>query len=118
LPFDKPSGLVRMPGGPMTSDVLFFRAAFLQHTPQRYALMITPGEVRRLDQRYDERRGAITNVMLARLLAGEITLAAPAAVNCLAHLLLLDVDAGGIAAVRALITTAAQRNLWAFGQYR
>ncbi len=101
----------------MTSDVLFFRAAFLRHTPQRYALMLTPAEAQRLDQKYDERRGAITDALLARHLAGEIALAAPAAVDGHAHLLPLDVDAGGIEAIRVLIAAAAQRDLWAFGQY-
>jgi hypothetical protein len=101
----------------MTRDVLFFRAAILRHAPQRYALMLTPAEARRLDQKYDERRGAITDVMLARHLAGEIALAAPAAVDSCAHLLPLDVDAGGLAAICALIAEAHRRDLWAFGQY-
>jgi hypothetical protein len=101
----------------MTRDVLFFRAAFLRHTPQRHALMLTPAEARRLDQKYDERRGVITDVMIAHHLAGEIALAAPAAVDGRASLLPLDIDAGGLTAIHALLAEAHKRDLWAFGQY-
>ena len=59
----------------------------------------------------------ITDTMIARHLAGAITLAAPAAVDNRAHLLPLDVDAGGIAAIHALIAETKLRDLWAFGQY-
>src|SRR5258708_3525916 len=55
--------------------------------------------------------------MIARHLAGAITLAAPAAVDHRAHLLPLDIDAGGIGAIRALIMASLQQELWAFGQY-
>src|SRR5262245_52610397 len=81
----------------MMTDVRYFRAAFLRHTSQRLALMLTPTEARRRDQKYDERRSPITDVMIARHLAGEIALAAPAAVGSCAHLLAHDVDAGGLA---------------------
>ena len=101
----------------MTSDVLFFRGAFLRHAPQRYALMLTPAEAQRRDQKYDELRGTITDTLICRHLAGEIALAAPAAIDGCAHLLPLDVDAGGYAAVHALIAEAHRRDLWAFGQY-
>src|SRR5439155_21865745 len=97
--------------------VEFFRRAFLRHAPRRYALMLTPDQVQRLGQKYAERRGAITDVMIARHLAGAITLAAPAAVDHRAHLLPLDIDAGGIAAIRALIAAALQQDHWACGQY-
>jgi hypothetical protein len=95
----------------------FFRRAFLRHAPRRYALMLSSDEVRRLGQKYMERRGAITDAMIARHLAGAITLAAPAAIDNRAHLLPMDIDAGGIAAIRALIAAALQQELWAFGQY-
>src|SRR5262245_36824078 len=55
--------------------------------------------------------------MLAYHLAGRISLAAPAAVDGRAHLLPLDIDAGGIEAIRALIAQAQHRDLFAFGQY-
>jgi len=97
--------------------VEFFRRAFLRHAPQRYAVMLTPGEAQRLGQKYMERRGAITDTMITRHLAGAITLAVPAAVNHRAQLLPLDVDAGGIAAIHALIAKTKLRDLWAFGQY-
>jgi hypothetical protein len=97
--------------------VAFFRHAFLRHAPRRYALMLAPKDAQRLGQKYMERRGAITDTMIARHLHGTITLAAPAAVAGRAHLLPLDVDAGGIAAIDALIAATQQRDLWAFGQY-
>jgi hypothetical protein len=94
-----------------------FRRAFLRHTPQRHALMLAPAEAQRLGQKYMERRGVITDPMIARHLGGAIALAAPAAVDGRAYLLPLDIDAGGIDAIHALIAEAARRNLWAFGQY-
>ena len=71
----------------------------------------------RLGQKYMGRRGAITDAMIARHLEGAITLAAPAAVNGRAKTLPLDIDAGGIAAIQALLALAQLRSLWAFGQY-
>jgi hypothetical protein len=97
--------------------VEFFRRAFLRHAPRRYALMLTPDQAQRLGQKYMERRGAITDTMITRHLAGAISLAAPAAVDNLAHLLPLDIDAGGIDAIHALIAETKLRDLWAFGQY-
>jgi len=97
--------------------VEFFRRAFLRHAPWRYALMLSPDEAQRVGQKYMERRGMITDTIIARHLNGAITLAAPAAVDHRAHLLSLDIDAGGIAAIRALIAAALQQELWAFGQY-
>jgi hypothetical protein len=97
--------------------VEFFRRAFLRHAPRRYAVMLIPTEAQRLGQKYRQRRGLITDTLIARHLAGAITLAVPAAVDGRAHLLPLDIDAGGIAAIHALITESARRALWAFGQY-
>src|SRR6266536_4967437 len=102
---------------PIDWRVEFFRCAFLRHAPRRYAVMLTPDEAQRLGQKYMERRGMITDTMITRHLAGVSTLAAPAAVDHRAHLLPLDIDAGGIAAIRALIAAALQQELWAFGQY-
>jgi len=79
--------------------------------------MLTPDETWRLGQKYMERRGAITDTMITRHLTGVSTLAAPAAVDHRAQLLPLDVDAGGIAAIHALIAETKLRDLWAFGQY-
>ncbi len=97
--------------------VEFFRRAFLRHAPRRYAVMLTPDQAHRLGQKYMERRGMITDTMIARHLAGVMTLAAPAAVDNRAQLLPLDIDAGGIAAIHALIAETRLRDLWAFGQY-
>jgi hypothetical protein len=102
-----------------TSDwrVDCFRRAFLRHVPRRYALMLAPAEAQCLGQKYRERRGAITDTLIARHLTSVLSLAAPAAVDGHAHLLPLDVDAGGSDAIHALIAEATRRELWAFGQY-
>ncbi len=97
--------------------VAYFRRAFLRHTPRRHALMLAPADATRLGQKYTERRGVITDTMIDQHLAGVIALAAPAAVDGCAHLLPLDIDAGGIDAIQTLIAEAARRDLWAFGQY-
>jgi hypothetical protein len=97
--------------------VEYFRRAFLRHTPRRHALMLAPAVATRLGQKYMERCGVITDTMIARHLGGAISLAAPAAVDGRAYLLPLDIDAGGIDAIQALIAEAARRKLWAFGQY-
>jgi hypothetical protein len=95
----------------------FYQYAFLRHAPRRYALMLTPAEAQTLGQKYHERRGIITAPLLCQHLAGQVALAAPAAVDGQAYLLPLDVDAGGRTAIHALIAVAQQRDLWAFGQY-
>jgi len=102
---------------PIDWRVAFFRRAFLRHAPQRYAVMLTSDQAHCLGQKYMERRGMITDTMIARHLAGAITLAVPAAVNHRAHLLPLDIDAGGIDAIHALLAETKLRDLWAFGQY-
>jgi hypothetical protein len=97
--------------------VEFFRRAFLRHAPRRYAVMLSPDEAQRVGQKYMEWRGAITDTMIARHQDGAITLAAPAALDNRAHLLPLDIDAGGIDAIHALIAETKLHDLWAFGQY-
>jgi hypothetical protein len=97
--------------------VEFFRRAFLRHAPRRYAVMLAQAEAQRLDQKYTERRGAIADTMIKGHLGGTITLAAPAAVDGYAHLLPLDIDAGGMAAIRALTVESSRQALWSFGQY-
>src|SRR3954467_4084717 len=94
-----------------------FRRAFLRHAPRRYAVMLAPVEATRLGQKYMGRRGAISDTMIGQHLAGVMSLAAPAAVDGRAQLLSLDIDAGGIDAIQELLAEAAQRKLWAFGQY-
>jgi hypothetical protein len=97
--------------------VEFFRRTFLRHAPRRFAVMLSPDEAKRLGQKYMERRAMITDTLIARHLSGAITLAAPTAVDGRAHLLPLDIDAGGSAAIRTLIAESRRRELWAFGQY-
>ncbi len=97
--------------------VAFFRRAFLRHAPRRHAVMLRPPAARSFGQKYLTRHEPISDALIARHLAGAITLAAPAAVDEQAYLLPLDIDAGGIAAIHALIDAADRRQLWAFGQY-
>lgn len=97
----------------MLDPITFFRATFLQHTPQRRALMLLPGA----GIKYRDIEGPLTDQELADHLAGRTTYAAPAAQAGLAALLPLDIDSGGLPAIHALIAAAKQRDLWAFGQY-
>jgi hypothetical protein len=83
--------------------VACFRRAFLRHAPESFAVMLAPAEAQRLGQKYIGRRGAITDAMIVHHLHGAIALAAPAAVDGRAHLLPLDIDAGGIDAIQALL---------------
>ena len=95
----------------------FFRRAVLRNAPWCYAVMRIPDEVRCRIQTYDERRGRNTDAMIARHLAGQIALAAPAAVDGYACLLQLDIDVRGLEAVRDLIAETHRRKLWAFEQF-
>jgi hypothetical protein len=94
----------------------FYQYACLQHPPRRYALLRSE-EAQRRDQNHDQHYWAITAALLARHLAGESDLTAPVAGDCRTHLPSLDVDAGGIVAIHALICEATQRGLWSFGQW-
>jgi hypothetical protein len=102
---------------PIDWRVEFFRRAFLRHAPGRYAVMLTLDAAQRLGQKYKERRGCITDVMIGRHLAGAMSLAAPAAIDGRAQLLPLDIDAGGIDAIRTLLAASTRQELWAFSQY-
>ncbi len=86
----------------------------LRHGPQRHALMLPPGHP---TKKYDDRPGPITSAMLARHLAGEITLAAPAIANDLGAVLPLDIDGGGMQTICALLDAAHARGLRAWGEY-
>ena len=91
----------------------WFQDIFLRHAPQRHALMLAPSQ----HQKYHEEPTAITPHHINGHLAGNITLATPAAANNVSCLLPLDVDRGGHAAITALLTAATAQGLWAFGQY-
>ena len=97
--------------------VTFFRRAFLRHAPRRHAVMLRPPAAHFFGQKYVTHHEPISDALIARHLAGTITLATPAAVDEQAYLLPLDIDAGGIAAIHALIEAARARQLWAFGQF-
>jgi hypothetical protein len=94
-------------------SVAFFRGAFLRHTPDRHAVMLPPGAHRK----YHEHPEPITDAQIRAHLAGQVTLAAPAACGGHAALLPLDLDAGGLPALLGLLDLVAARGLWAFGQY-
>lgn len=97
----------------MLDPITFFRATFLQHTPQRRALMLLPGA----GIKYRDIEGPLTDHELAAHIAGQASYATPTASAGLAALLPLDIDSGGLPAIHALIAAAKQRDLWAFGQY-
>ncbi|HEU4327625.1 MAG TPA: hypothetical protein VFS21_31080 [Roseiflexaceae bacterium] len=104
-------------GASLGDLIAFYRRAFLRPSPQRHALMTDPAVAQATGRKYHERSSAIHNAQIRAHLAGHITLAAPAAVDGRATLLPLDLDAGGLPALRALLDQAAQRGLWAFGQF-
>ena len=97
----------------MLDRIGFFRHAFLQHTPQRRAIMLQP----EAGIKYRDLPGSITDQELAAHIAGQASYAAPAAHAGLSALLPLDIDSGGLPAIQALLAAAAERDLWAFGQY-
>lgn len=93
--------------------IAFFRAAFLTQQPQRYAVM----QPQQADRKYNDYAGALTDTQIAAHLAGHTTYAVPTTEHGLASYLPLDIDAGGIAAIHALMQATTQRGLWSFGQY-
>ncbi|HEU4327359.1 MAG TPA: hypothetical protein VFS21_29750 [Roseiflexaceae bacterium] len=97
--------------------VAWFRRAFLRARPQRHALMTDPAVAQATGRKYHERSSSIHSTQIRAHLAGRLTLAAPAAVDGRACLLPLDLDTGGLPALLALLDQAAQRGLWAFGQF-
>ena len=93
--------------------IAFFRAAFLRQEPHRFAVM----QPQSADRKYNDHPGQLTDDQLAAHLDGRAAYAVPTAENGLASLLPLDVDAGGVAAIAALLDAAQARGLWAFAQY-
>ena len=92
--------------------ITWFRRAFLRHDPRRYAVM----QPETADRKYDDYPGELTDTQIAAHLDGRAAYAVPTAENGLAHLLPLDIDAGGEDAARALLDAATERGLWAFAQ--
>ena len=97
----------------MSTDIAFYRQAFLRHAPRRYAVM----QPATADRKYDDHPGELTDAQIAAHLDGQAAYAVPYAENGLAHLLAFDIDAGGRAALHALMREAEHRNLFAFGQH-
>lgn len=93
-------------------DTARFRHAFLRHQPQRVAVM----QPERSDTKYISHQHPISDDQIATHLAGRAAYATPAAHAGLAHLLPLDIDAGGMPAAQALLDAATRRGLFAFGQ--
>src|SRR5262249_9081128 len=94
-----------------------YRALFLRHDPPRFARMLPQEEAERRKEKYHDSDGQMTDEMLAKQLSGEQSFAVPWEANGLAHLLPLDVDSGGLEAIRALLAECRRRGFWAFGQY-
>jgi len=92
-------------------------AAYLRPGQQRHAWMLPPDLARRRGRKYDECARPIAEGQIAAHLAGRATYAVPAAAHGLASVLPLDVDAGGLDAIRALLREADHRGWFTFGQY-
>ena len=95
-----------------TATINQYRATYLQHAPHRYAIM-QPADA---DRKYNDYSGNISNQQLADHLNGTHAYAVPMVANDLAHLLALDIDAGGIEAASELLAAAAERGIRAYGQ--
>lgn len=96
--------------------VAFFRGAFLRHEPIHHARMLSARSARN-GRKYNDEPGPISDDQILAHLAGQVTLAAPGARGGRSALLPLDLDGGGLPVLQALLDQAAQRGLWAFGQY-
>lgn len=94
----------------MTADTLFFCAARMRHTPQRYALLLTPGVVQRRYRNDDQRRGTITNALIAYRFAGVVALPLHAGVDGSAGHVPLDIETGAGAALYIGFAQSAQHH--------
>jgi hypothetical protein len=93
---------------PDHARVAGFRALYVRHEPQRHAQMRGP----QADRKYTDYRQPITDAQIAAHLDSRITLAAPmVGPDGLARAAALDVDSGGIAALKQLLD-AAQAHGW------
>lgn len=88
---------------PTTDQIRAVCALYLRHEPHRHALMRGP----QADRKYTEYHRPITDQQIVAHLRGQITLAAPMiGPDGLAQAAALDVDAGGVAALRRALDTA------------
>jgi hypothetical protein len=71
-------------------------------------------EAERQQEKYHDTSGIITDEMLFEQLVGGNSFAVGS--KCLAYILPLDIDSGGLAAIQTLIDECRRRGLWAFGQ--
>ncbi len=93
--------------------IALLRRAILRHTPARHGLMLPPNP----RAKYHEIATAPTDDQLRQHLAGLITLAAPATGNDLAGCIIFDIDGEASDTIPALLDTARQRGLWAWGEW-
>jgi hypothetical protein len=95
----------------ISTDLL--RQAVLQHAPKRHGVM----QPATSPTKYHETRTAPTEDQLSRHLAGAITLAAPVTANGQASCIVYDIDGEAVDCIPALLDTARQRGLWAWGEW-
>jgi hypothetical protein len=97
----------------MSNYTPLLRQAVLKHGPDRHGRMLPPGS----GPKYHETRKAPTEDQLRRHLAGAITLAAPCTRADLAACIVYDIDGDGLDTITALLDTAKERGLWAWGEW-
>jgi hypothetical protein len=97
----------------MSTIATLLRQVALKHDPSRHGLMLPPNP----RAKYHEFAIAPTEEQLRQHLAGVITLAIPATCNDLAGCIIFDIDDHAIDSIPALLETARQRQLWAWGEW-
>lgn len=96
----------------LRDDLVVFRHLFLAHRPAHQAWMQPAGSV----AKYQKKFHAVTATEIAAHLTGRITVAVPLiGRDNQADATALDIDAGGAAAVRAVLDNAAAGGYHAFG---
>ena len=97
----------------MAPTITLLRQAVLKHGPVRHGLMLQPNP----QAKYREYTSAPTEKQLQQHLAGTITVATPAVSNDLAACIIFDIDDYAVDTIPAVLETARQRQLWAWGEW-
>ena len=97
----------------MSSQIELFQQVMLRHSPQRHGIMMPVGS----SKKYDDRATPLTPQMLANHLSGTMTLAAPAAANGQAAVLVIDIDADALPTIYALLDAAQERGFWGWAEF-
>ena len=90
--------------------------AILRHQPQRHGIMQSEATYQQTGRKYHDEATAPTSGQIAAHMAGEITIAAPAAANGLAGCIVIDIDSHSIQMIPAIIQTATERGIFAWGE--